>query len=91
MPKLSNWLTFVLRWGDLALAVPMATILIVVKVLTRAPEAGAIPEPSAVPMWPYWVPLAVGIVAAAAGFSLEKREIYAAPNPDGDKRRHGAR
>jgi hypothetical protein len=48
----------------------MAATLIVIKVLTNAPEAGAMPEPSAAPEWLYWVLLVVGIVAAAAGFSL---------------------
>jgi hypothetical protein len=47
MPTLPNWLTLVLRWGGLALAVLMAATLIVIKVLTKAPEAGAMPEPSA--------------------------------------------
>lgn len=74
MPKLPNWLTLVLRWGGLALAVLMAAILIVVKVLTKAPEAGAMPAPSAAPEWLYWVLLVVGVVAAAVGFSLRQRK-----------------
>ena len=43
MPTLPTWLTPVLKWGGLALAVLMAAILIVVKFLTKAPEAGAMP------------------------------------------------
>jgi len=74
MPKLPNWLTLVLRWGGLALAVLMAAILIAARVMTRAPEAGAMPEPSAVPNWVYWVLLAVGVVAAAIGFTAQQRK-----------------
>jgi hypothetical protein len=74
MPNLPNWLTLVLRWGGLALAVLMAATLIVLKVLTKAPEVGAMPEPSAAPEWLYWVLLVVGVVAAAAGFGLGRRK-----------------
>jgi hypothetical protein len=74
MPNLPNWLTLVLRWGGLALAVLMAATLIVIRVLIEAPEAGAMPEPSAAPEWLYWALLVVGIVAAAAGFSLGPRK-----------------
>jgi hypothetical protein len=74
LPNLPNWLPPVLRWGGLALAVLMAATLIVVKVLTKAPEAGAMPEPSAAPEWLYWVLLVVGAVAAAVGFSVAQRK-----------------
>ncbi len=74
MPNLPNWLTLVLRWGGLALAVLMAAILIAVKVLKQAPEAGAMPEPGAVPDWLYWVLLVVGVVAVAVGFSAGQRK-----------------
>lgn len=74
MPNLPNWLTLVLRWGGPALAVLMAATLIVIKVLTKAPEAGAMPEPSTAPEWLYWVLLVVGIVATAVGFSLGRRK-----------------
>ena len=74
MPNLPTWLTPVLKWGGLALAVLMAATLIVIKVLTKAPEAGAMPEPSAAPEWLYWVLLVVGVVAAAVGFSVPQRK-----------------
>jgi hypothetical protein len=74
LPNLPNWLTPVLRWGGLALAVLMAAILIVVKVLTKALEAGAMPALSAAPEWLYWVLLVVGVVAAAVGFSVAQRK-----------------
>jgi hypothetical protein len=74
MPNLPTWLTPVLKWGGLALAVLMAATLIVVKVLTKAPEAGAMPELSAAPEWLYWVLLVVGVVAAAVGFSMPQRK-----------------
>jgi mannose/fructose/N-acetylgalactosamine-specific phosphotransferase system component IIC len=74
MPNLPTWLTPVLRWGGLALAVLMAAILIVVKFLTKAPEAGAMPELSAAPEWLYWVLVVVGVIAAAVGFSVAQRK-----------------
>jgi hypothetical protein len=74
MPNLPTWLTPVLKWGGLALAVLMAAILIADRVLTKAPEAGAMPELSAAPEWLYWVLLVVGIVAAAVGFSVPQRK-----------------
>jgi hypothetical protein len=52
----------------------MAAILIVVKFLTKAPEAGAMPELSAAPEWLYWVLLVVGVIAAAVGFSVAQRK-----------------
>jgi len=74
MPNLPTWLTPVLKWGGLALAVLMAATLIVVKVLTKAPEAGAMPDLNAAPEWLYWVLLVVGVVAAAVGFSVPQRK-----------------
>jgi hypothetical protein len=74
MPKLPNWLTLVLRWGGLALAVLMAAILYAVKLMTKAPEAGAMPEPGAVPDWLYWALLVVGVVAAVVGFTAGQRK-----------------
>jgi hypothetical protein len=74
MPKLPNWLMLVLRWGGLALAVLMAAILFAAKVMTKAPEAGAMPAPGAVPDWVYWVLLVVGVVAAAIGFTAQQRK-----------------
>ena len=74
MSNLPNWLALVLRWGGLALAVLMAATLIVLRVLTKAPEVGAMPEPSAAPEWLYWVLLVVGIAAAAVGFGVGRRK-----------------
>ena len=56
------------------MAVLMGAILIADRVLTKAPEAGAMPELSAAPEWLYWVLLVVGVVAAAVGFSVAQRK-----------------
>jgi hypothetical protein len=67
-----NWLILVLRWGGLALAVVMAATLIVLRYAGPAPEAGATPEPTAVPLTLYWVLLVVGVIAAAIGFTVRR-------------------
>ena len=40
------------------------------KVLTKAREAGAMPELSAAPDWLYWVLLVVGVATVAVGISV---------------------
>lgn len=63
-----NWLTLILRWGGIALAVVFGVALIYVELLAPAPEAGA--APSAAPVILYWVLLVVGVVAAVVGFAV---------------------
>ena len=67
-----NWLVLVLRWGGLALAVVMAATLIVLRYAGPAPEAGATPVPTTAPLTLYWVLLAVGLIAAAIGFTVRR-------------------
>ncbi len=64
-----NWLTPALKWGGIALAVVFAIAVIYVRTSVPIPEGG---ETSA-PMALYWVLLVVGVVAAIAGFVLERR------------------
>ncbi len=63
-----SWLTLVLRWGGLAVAIVSAVALIYVQLVAPAPEAGA--APSEAPVILYWVLLAVGVVAAVVGFAV---------------------
>jgi H+/Cl- antiporter ClcA len=67
-----NWLVLILRWGGLALAVVMAAALIVSRYLAPAPEAGAMPEPTAAPLTLYWILLVIGLIAAALGFYVRR-------------------
>jgi hypothetical protein len=62
-----KWLTFLLSWGGLALAIGSAIWLIYVTQFAPAPEAGA--EPSTTTAWAL---LAVGIVAAIIGFVMNR-------------------
>lgn len=71
MPK---WLIAALSWGGAALAVLSAAALILTKVFAPAPTAGAMPEPSGVPMAFYWIALFVGVAAAAVGFVVGRRK-----------------
>ncbi len=68
-----NWLTPVLQWGGLALAVVSAAALIyVLGVLVPAAE-GEAAEPIAAPVTLYWVLLVIGVVGAVIGFVLDRR------------------
>ncbi len=68
-----NWLTPVLQWGGLALAVVSAAALIYVfGVLVPAAE-GEAAEPIAAPVTLYWVLLVIGVVGAVVGFVLDRR------------------
>ena len=67
-----NWLTPLLKWGGIALAVIFAITLIV----TRAsePAAGAAEVAGGAPQALYWVLLVIGVVAAIVGFWMDRRQ-----------------
>ncbi len=65
-----NWLTPALKWGGIALAVVFAIAVYYVNTRTPIPEGGEASAPVAL----YWVLLVVGVVAAIAGFVLERRK-----------------
>jgi hypothetical protein len=68
-----SWLTPVLQWGGLALAVVSAAALIyVLGVLVPAAE-GEAAEPIAAPVTLYWVLLVIGVVGAVIGYVLGRR------------------
>lgn len=67
---MSNLLVAILKWGGIALAIAFAIALIVVESSAPAPEAGETAAPVAL----YWVLLVVGVVAAIAGFVIERRK-----------------
>ncbi len=64
-----SWLIVTLKWGGSAIAIVFVAALIWVQ--QSAPDAkGAL---SAAPVELYWVLLAVGVIAAIIGFSMDKR------------------
>jgi hypothetical protein len=69
-----TWLVPTLKWGGIVLAIIAAIAIIYVRYMAAgpAPEAGA--APSEAPMTLYWILLAIGVVAAIAGFVLERRK-----------------
>ncbi len=68
-----SWLTPVLQWGGLALAVVSAAALIyVLGVLVPAAE-GEAAELIAAPVTLYWVLLVIGVVGAVIGNVLGRR------------------
>jgi hypothetical protein len=68
-----TWLVATLKWGGIALAIVSAVAIIYVQYIAAGPtpETGAATDEA--PMTLYWVLLVVGIVAAIAGFALDRR------------------
>jgi hypothetical protein len=69
-----TWLVPTLKWGGIVLAIIAAIAIIYVRYIAAgpAPEAGAVPGEA--PMALYWILLVIGVVAAIAGFALERRK-----------------
>jgi hypothetical protein len=65
-----TWLTPTLKWGGIALAVVSVIALIYVQM--AAPETGE--AVSEAPTTLYWILLVIGVVAAIAGFVLDRRK-----------------
>ncbi len=65
-----NWLTPALKWGGIALAVVFAIAVYYVNASAPIREGGETTAPVAL----YWVLLVVGVVAAIAGFVLDRRK-----------------
>ncbi len=66
-----SWLTPILQWGGLALAILSAAALIyVLGILEPAAEG----EGTTAPVLVYWVLLVIGVVGAVAGFVLGRRK-----------------
>ncbi len=72
MSKLPSWLTALLQWGGIALAIVFAAALIWVE--NFAPPDGSDTVASAAPTELYWVLLVIGVVAAIAGFYLARNK-----------------
>ncbi len=70
-----SWLTPVLQWGGLALAVVSAAALIyVLGVLVPAAEGEGTADQITAPVPVYWVLLVIGVVGAVVGFVLGRRK-----------------
>jgi hypothetical protein len=68
-----TWLVPTLKWGGIVLAIIAAIAIIYVRYMVAgpSPEAGA--APGEVLMALYWILLAIGVVAAIAGFVIGRR------------------
>jgi ABC-type antimicrobial peptide transport system permease subunit len=69
-----SWLVPTLKWGGIALAIVSVIALIYVQMgaPVPAPETGE--AVSEAPTTLYWILLVIGVVAAIAGFVLERRK-----------------
>ncbi len=68
-----SWLTPVLQWGGLALAILSAAALIYVLGVLAAEGEGTADQITA-PVPVYWVLLVIGVVGAVVGFVLGRRK-----------------
>ncbi len=69
-----SWLTPILQWGGLALAILSAAALIyVLGIMEPAAEGEGTANQITAPVPVYWVLLVVGVVGAVAGFVLDRR------------------
>ncbi len=69
-----NWLTPALKWGGIALAVIFAIAVILTETSGPIPEGGETSAPVAL----YWVFVVIGVVAAIAGFVLDRQKASSA-------------
>ncbi len=70
-----SWLTLILQWGGLALAILSAAALIyVLGVLMPAAEGEGPADQITAPVPVYWVLLVIGVVGAGVGFVLGRRK-----------------
>jgi hypothetical protein len=68
-----TWLVPTLKWGGIALAIISAIAIVYTRFIAGGPTPEAGVAPGEAPVEVYWVLLVVGIVAAVAGFVMERR------------------
>jgi uncharacterized membrane protein len=68
-----TWLVPTLKWGGIALAVLAGIAIIYVQFIAAPAPAEATAATDEAPMTLYWILLLVGVVAAIAGFVIERR------------------
>ena len=68
-----TWLTPLLKWGGILVAIVFAGTLIWVWQTTPSPEAGE-QAAGGTPVTLYWVLLVAGVIAAIVGFALDRRK-----------------
>ncbi len=68
-----TWIIALLKWGGIALAVVGVVALGSVEWVSPAPAVvGVVAQPTAAPVTLYIVLSAIGVIAAIAGFTLER-------------------
>ena len=77
-----TWLTPVLKWGGIAVAIVFAIALIWVWQTAAGPGAEKGAAATAAPVALYWVLLVVGVIAAVIGFVLDRRKGEPTPKPE---------
>jgi NADH:ubiquinone oxidoreductase subunit 5 (subunit L)/multisubunit Na+/H+ antiporter MnhA subunit len=69
-----TWLVPTLKWGGIGLVIIAVIAIIYTQFMGGAPAPETGPAPAEAPVMLYWVLLVIGVVAAIAGFVLERRK-----------------
>jgi hypothetical protein len=68
-----TWLVPTLKWGGIVVAVLSGIALIYVQMAAPLPGPEAAEATDEAPLSMYWILLVIGIIAAIAGFVMERR------------------
>jgi hypothetical protein len=68
-----TWLVPTLKWGGIVVAILSAIALIYVEAAAPAPGPEAAETTDEAPLSMYWILLVIGIIAAIAGFVMDRR------------------
>jgi hypothetical protein len=68
-----TWLVPTLKWGGIVVAILSAIALIYVQMAAPAPGPEATEATDEAPLTMYWILLVIGIIAAIAGFVMDRR------------------
>jgi NADH:ubiquinone oxidoreductase subunit 5 (subunit L)/multisubunit Na+/H+ antiporter MnhA subunit len=69
-----SWLVPTLKWGGIVLTIIAVIAIIYTQFIGVAPAPETGPAPAEAPVTLYWGLLVIGVVAAIAGFVLERRK-----------------
>jgi hypothetical protein len=78
-----TWLVPTLKWGGIVVAVIATIAIMYVQFIAAPAEPEATAATDEAPITLHWILLLVGVVAAVAGFVLERRKTPTCPDAPG--------